>query len=184
MYNVEVENSEFSEISESSENILPRFFHSEFSILHHIQNRKLGDENVGDFLWGILIKLWGFLTPNFPFALHSKRKTQRWKPQIFSEAVWSNSEVFHLRVFGLGYSARTKPRSNVLFFNGSKLLEKIWSKRSVTLYGLSPCINYMQYPWVISSVPVSHILSTCESYPQYPWLISSVPVSHILSTRE
>ena len=54
----------------------------------------------------------------------------------------------------------------------------------------APCINYMQYPWgyalrlwVISSVPVSHILSTREGM-QYPWVISSVPVSHILSTRE
>ena len=41
----------------------------------------------------------------------------------------------------------------------------------------------MHYPWVISSVPVSHILSTRESYPQYPWVISSVPV-RICSTRE
>ena len=48
---------------------------------------------------------------------------------------------------------------------------------------VSPCINYMPYPWVISSVPVSHILSTCESYPQYPWVISSAPV-RICSTRE
>ena len=41
----------------------------------------------------------------------------------------------------------------------------------------------MHYPWVISSVPVSHILSTREGM-HYPWVISSVPVSHILSTRE
>ena len=41
----------------------------------------------------------------------------------------------------------------------------------------------MHYPWVISSVPVSHILSTREDM-QYLWVISSVPVSHILSTRE
>ena len=69
----------------------------------------------------------------------------------------------------------------------------------------------MHYLWVISSVPVSHILSTredmhylwvissgpmrvCitrESYHWYPWVISSVPVSytsvpmsHIISTHE
>ena len=41
----------------------------------------------------------------------------------------------------------------------------------------------MHYPWVISSVPMSHILSTHEGM-QYPWVISSVPVSHIFSTRE
>ena len=41
----------------------------------------------------------------------------------------------------------------------------------------------MYYPWVISSVPVSHILSTRESYPQYLWVISSVPV-RICSTCE
>ena len=41
----------------------------------------------------------------------------------------------------------------------------------------------MHYPWVISSVPISHILSTCEGM-HYPWVISSVLVSHILSTRE
>ena len=52
-----------------------------------------------------------------------------------------------------------------------------WS-RSV----MSPCINYMQYPWGYA-VPVSHILSTGEDM-QYPWVISSVPVSHILSTGE
>ena len=41
----------------------------------------------------------------------------------------------------------------------------------------------MHYQWVISSVPV-RICSTHESYPQYPWVITSVPMSHILSTRE
>ena len=44
----------------------------------------------------------------------------------------------------------------------------------------------MHYPWVISSVPVSHIVRVCitrESYHQYPWVISSVPV-RICSTRE
>ena len=44
--------------------------------------------------------------------------------------------------------------------------------------------SYHQYPWVIFSVSVSHILSTRESCPQYPWVTSSVPVSHIHSTRE
>ena len=47
----------------------------------------------------------------------------------------------------------------------------------------SPCINYMQYPWEYA-LPVSHIISTRESYPQYPWVTSSVPMSHILSMRE
>ena len=103
-----VENSEFSEILE---NIFPRF---SFSILQYSQNRELGDENLADFLWGILIKLWGILiklwgtlinlrgfpTPSFPFYTTLKTVMIR-----------SNSEVFHLRVFGLGCSAKTKPRS-------------------------------------------------------------------------
>ena len=87
-------------------------------------------------------------------------------------------------------------------------LQYIYSKgrfiRSNFFIQLSPCINYMQYPWgyalplshIISTresypqyswgyaSPVSHIISTRESYPQYPWVISSVPVSHILSTHE
>ena len=41
----------------------------------------------------------------------------------------------------------------------------------------------MHCPWIISSLPVNHILTTCEGM-QYPWVISSVPVSHILSTCE
>ena len=42
----EVENLEFSE---TSENISPRFFHSEFSVLHYNQNQKLRDENLRVF---------------------------------------------------------------------------------------------------------------------------------------
>ena len=45
------------------------------------------------------------------------------------------------------------------------------------------CESYPQYQWVISSVPMSHIVSTREDV-QYPWVISSVPKSHILSTHE
>ena len=97
-----VENSEFSE---TSENIFPRF---SFSILHYSpdynQNRELADENLADFLWGILVKLWGtlinlwgFPTPSFPFCTTPKTVMIR-----------SNSEVFHLRVFGLGYSAKNE----------------------------------------------------------------------------
>ena len=49
-------------------------------------------------------------------------------------------------------------------------------------YIISTRESYHQYPWVISSVPVSHILSTREDM-QYPWVISSVPV-RICSTCE
>ena len=45
------------------------------------------------------------------------------------------------------------------------------------LLALTPCINYMQYPWGYA-LPVSHIISTCDSYPQYPWGYA-VPVSYI-----
>ena len=46
----EVENSEFSENSETSENQFSEVFNSEFSILHYTQNGKLGVENLGDLL--------------------------------------------------------------------------------------------------------------------------------------
>ena len=43
----EVENSEFSE---NSENQFSEVFNSEFSVLYHTQNRKVGVENFGDLL--------------------------------------------------------------------------------------------------------------------------------------
>ena len=58
-----------------------------------------------------------------------------------------------------------------------------WVISSVPVSHILSTREGMHYPWVISSVPVSHILSTCEDM-QYLWVISSVPVSHILSTRE
>ena len=50
----EVENSELSENSETSENQFSEVFHSEFSVLHHTQNGKLGVEN----LWVFCSALW------------------------------------------------------------------------------------------------------------------------------
>ena len=50
------------------------------------------------------------------------------------------------------------------------------------LWGNTPCINYMQYPWGYA-VQV-RICFTHESYHQYLWVISSVRMSHILSTGE
>ena len=44
-----VENSEFSENSETSENQFSEVFRSEFSILHCTQNQKLRVENIGAF---------------------------------------------------------------------------------------------------------------------------------------
>ena len=53
------------------------FSNSEFSILHHSQNGKLGVGNLGDFskvyqksdfFFNCLIKLRGFPTPSFPFC--------------------------------------------------------------------------------------------------------------------
>ena len=44
----EVENSEFSENLETSENQFFEVFNSEFSILHYTQNGKLGVENLGN----------------------------------------------------------------------------------------------------------------------------------------
>ena len=46
----EVENSEFSENSETSENQFPEVFNSEFSVLYFTQNRKIGVEHLGDLL--------------------------------------------------------------------------------------------------------------------------------------
>ena len=58
-----------------------------------------------------------------------------------------------------------------------------WVISSVPVSHILSTGEDMQYLWVISSVPVSHILSTGEDM-QYLWVISSVPVSHIISTRE
>ena len=46
----EVENSELSENSETSENQFSEIFNSEFSVLYHTQNQKVGVENLGDLL--------------------------------------------------------------------------------------------------------------------------------------
>ena len=46
----QVENSELSENSETSENQFSEVFNSEFSVLYHTQNRKVGVENLGDLL--------------------------------------------------------------------------------------------------------------------------------------
>ena len=48
--NGEVENSEFSENSETSENQFSEVFNSEFSVLYYTENRKVGVENLGDLL--------------------------------------------------------------------------------------------------------------------------------------
>ena len=58
----------------------------------------------------------------------------------------------------------------------------LWVISSVPVSHILSTREGMQYPWVISSVPV-RICSTRESYPQYQWGYA-VPVSHILSTRE
>ena len=48
---------------------------------------------------------------------------------------------------------------------------------------LRDCRSDLNILYKLYAVPV-RICITRESYHQYPWVISSVPVSHILSTRE
>ena len=74
---------------------------------------------------------------------------------------------------------REKVNTGELF----SLLWEVW-KTSIILTVSVHLENVpFKIQWVISSVPV-RICSTRESYPQYPWVISSVPMSHILSTHE
>ena len=88
----------------------------------------------------------------------------------------------------------------LLIFYFSRWLQSISRRSEAKLmidWVLQPFLiaQGMCYPWVISSVPMSHILGTCDAVlvshilstcedMQYLWVISSVPVSHILSTRE
>ena len=95
----------------------PRFSPSEFFILYHAQNRKLGDENLGDFPWGIFIKLWGtliklqgFPIPSFPvgteffsivclmqlrLATFKFNTNQHWTVSAFVmiSVIWSNQRA-------------------------------------------------------------------------------------------
>ena len=73
----EVENSEFSENSETSENQFSEVFNSEFCILHYTQNGKLGDENLGVLFQAFLPNSEFFQLRVFHFALYPKRKTRR-----------------------------------------------------------------------------------------------------------
>ena len=105
----------------TSENQFSEVFHSEFSVLFHTQNRKLGVENLGvfskvyqnnDFFLlncvtsRILIKLRVFFQlRGFVFALYPKPKTRRWKTSEFDLIItvecsakwktrsWKTSEV-------------------------------------------------------------------------------------------
>ena len=54
-----------------------------------------------------MIKLQGFPTPSFPFCTTVKTENSQFSPRPFDQT----PRVFHLRVFGLRYSAKTKPRS-------------------------------------------------------------------------
>ena len=70
----EVENSEFSENSETSENQFSEVFNSEFSILHYAQNGKLGDENLGVLFQAFLPNSKFFQLRVFHFALYQNGK--------------------------------------------------------------------------------------------------------------
>ena len=95
----EVENSEFSENSETSENQFSEVFNSEFSILHYTQNGKLGVENLGVLFQAFLPNMLRvFPTPSFPFCTipkteNSEMKTSEcsFKP-FYQTPSFSNSE--------------------------------------------------------------------------------------------
>ena len=93
--NGKVENSEFSENSETSENQFSEVFNSECSILHFTQNGKLGVENLRVLFQAFLPNYKFFQLRVFHFALYRKRKTRSWNLGVFSE-VYQNSNVFKL----------------------------------------------------------------------------------------
>ena len=91
----EVENSEFSENSETSEYQFPRFSTPSFRFCPipptYTQNRKLGIENLGVSLRHFdQTRLRAFPTPSFPFCTILKRKTRSWKPRSFLFGIMIN----------------------------------------------------------------------------------------------
>ena len=91
----EVENSEFSENSETSEYQFPRFSTPSFRFCPipptYTQNRKLGIENLGVSLRHFdQTRLRAFPTPSFPFCTVLKRKTRSWKPRSFLFGIMIN----------------------------------------------------------------------------------------------
>ena len=98
----EVENSKFSENSQTWENIFPRFLHSNFSIMHYSPNRnqemKTSEFSLRhfdkilrtpswkprSFLEGILIKLQSFPTPSFLCCTLLKTENPEMKASEFS----------------------------------------------------------------------------------------------------
>ena len=67
------------------------------------------------------------------------------------------------------------------WFRRAKSVNTLYKLYTVPVRICSTCED-IQYPWVISSLPV-RICITRESYPQYLWVISSLPV-RICITRE
>ena len=104
----EVENSEFSENSETSEIQFSEVFNSEFSVFYYTQNRKVGVENLGDLLWGSFIKLWGtlvklrgFPTPTFPFCTTLKTENSEMKTSEFSPTPSDQTQRFSISEFSI-----------------------------------------------------------------------------------
>ena len=120
-----VENSEFSENSETLENKFPRLFHSEFSIVHCTENRKLGDENP-EISLRHLDQTPRFPNSDCPFCTtlkteNSELKTSEFTPRHYDQTPrFSNSEfsILHnthnrkLGVENLGVFSKVHPNSN------------------------------------------------------------------------
>ena len=73
-------------------------FNSEFSVLHHTQNGKLGDENLGVLFQAFFTKLRVLPTPNFPFCTIPKTENLEMKTSECSfKPFLPNSEFSILR---------------------------------------------------------------------------------------
>ena len=79
-------------------------FYQMFPIFHYSQKHKTQELKPRSFLFGIMIKLQGFPTPSFLFCTTVKTENSEFSPRPFDQT----PGLFHLRVFGLRYSAKTK----------------------------------------------------------------------------
>ena len=94
----EVENSEFSENSETSRISFPRFFTPSFPFCT-IPKTENSELKTLEFSQGTLIKLGAFPTRSFPFCTILKTENSELKTSQFSLRHYNHSKVFQLRVF-------------------------------------------------------------------------------------
>ena len=117
----EVENSEFSENSETSENQFSEVFNSEFSILHYTQNGKLGDENFGVLFQAFLTKLRVSPTPSFPFCTIPKTENSELETSEFSLRFTRTAIFFNYLIKLRGFPTPSFPFCTTLKTENSEM---------------------------------------------------------------